>query len=142
MTFRPDKPIFSRAVCNDRIKKIWVNLVGDNLGAGVTYAFVRLTHGGTNYLRACTGSNALVAYNLTGTDNRPRVANIQAGINAPNVSQTMSENTDFAMRALQAGPWELVIEHGPTASGPNAKLLLEGLDDIELVVAHEASTIQ
>src|SRR4029079_12810657 len=81
---RPDKPVFSRNVCNDRIKSVRINLVGDNLGAGVSSAFIRLAHGGTNYLRSCSDVTALVPYDLPSRGNLPRSARVQAGINMPN----------------------------------------------------------
>ncbi len=141
MTYRPDKPMFSRAVCNDRIKSVRVNLIGDDLGP-VTYAFVRLSHGGTNYLRACTGTKDLVAYDLSGADNRPRVARIQAGVNAPNNAAAMPANTDLISRALIAGPWELVIDQRPEVEPANANLNVAGLRDIELIIEHESYTLQ
>jgi hypothetical protein len=141
MTYRPDKPIFSRNVCNDRITGIRINLVGSNFGAGVTTAYVRLTQSGTNYLRDCT-TRELTSYNVLGADQKPRVAYVQAGLNSPAGSAGPSANTDLLDRALLAGPWELMIDQRPLDEPRNAKLDLNGLDDIELIFEHDSNTIQ
>lgn len=142
MTHRPDNPIFSRAVCNDRIKSIRINLIGDDLGAGASTAFVRLKQGGANHLRACDGDRGLVSYDVNGSGNSERVARIQAGINASNDGLALLPNTDLLYRALLAGPWELVIDQRPEVEPANAGLNVLGLDDIELVIEHESNTLQ
>lgn len=143
MTYRPDKPILSRAVCNDRIKSVRVNLIGDNLGAGVTRANVQLRQSGSSHLRRCDGGGSeLVAYNLLGTNQESRVAQIQAGINAPNQGRELAANTDHLHMPLLAGPWELMIDQRPDVEPMNKALKLENLDDIEIIIEHEASTLQ
>jgi hypothetical protein len=141
MTWRPGRPLFSQAVCNDRIKSLRINLVGDELGAGVTTAFVRLSQGGAQYLRACTGNRDLIAYDVSGPDKQPRVARVQAGVNAPQYL-ALPANTDLISRSVLAGPWELIIDQRPEVEPANARLDLSGLDDIELIVEHEAHTLQ
>ena len=140
-THRPDKPLFSRAVCNDRLKSVRLNLIGDNLGAGLTTAFVTLAHGGTNYLRACA-SGSLVDYDFAAAGNRPRLARVQAGVNAPNNAAALPANTDLISRALLANQWELVIDQRPGVEPANTGLKLTGLDDIELIIEHESYTLQ
>lgn len=138
-------PIFSSLLASDRIRSVKVNLVGDSLGAGVTTAYVQLVHGGTSYLRSRmkgTGGVApLIAYDVSGKSNQPRLAIVQAGVNAPNSNPQVPDNIELQERAVLAGPWELVIDQ--TASTPaNANLDLSGLDDIEVIVTHDAYTIQ
>jgi hypothetical protein len=138
MTFRPDDAMFSGNVCNDRIREVRVNLVGDSLGAGVTKAVVQLTQGGTSYMRSCEEPFELVAYNLLGAEQKPRVARVEAGLNAPNKAALLP-NTDLQFRPLLAGPWELTIR---SDEADNAGLDLRGLDDIEIILDHEANTLQ
>jgi hypothetical protein len=158
-THRPDKEVFSRAVCNDRIREMHVNLVGDSLGAGVARAYVRLAQDGISYLRSCGGERELVAYDLSGDQmgngssptasqvtsgyGAKRVARIEAGINVPVGSYgTLPANTDLAWRGIIAGPWELLIDQRAEMEPENAKLDLTGIDDIEIHFLHEASTLQ
>src|SRR4029079_485765 len=136
---RPDKPVFSRNVCNDRIKSVRINLVGDNLGAGVSSAFIRLAHGGTNYLRSCSDVTALVPYDLPSRGNLPRSARVQAGINMPSPAN-LNPTLALVCRALLAGPWELVIDQRASYEPTNTKLDISGLDDIELIIEHESFT--
>lgn len=140
-THRPDKPLFSRAVCNDRIKSIRINLIGDNLGAGMTTAFVSLSHGGTNHLRSCAGGE-LVGYDFAAAGNKPRIARVQAGVNAPQNAAGLPANTDLLSRALLASQWELIIDQRPGVEPVNARLDLTELDDIELILEHESYTLQ
>jgi hypothetical protein len=138
-------PLFSSLLASDRIRSVKVNLVGDSLGAGVTTAYVQLVHGGTSYLRSRMkgpdGVAPLIAYDVSGKTNQPRLAIVQAGVNAPNSNPQVPENIELQERAVLAGPWELIIDQ--SASTPaNANLNLTGLDDIELIVTHDAYTIQ
>lgn len=138
-------PIFSSLLASDRIRSVKVNLVGDSLGAGVTTAYVQLVHGGTSYLRSrmkgTDGVAPLIAYDVSGKSNQPRLAIVQAGVNAPNSNPQVPDNIELQERAVLAGPWELVIDQ--TASTPaNANLDLSGLDDVEVIVTHDAYTIQ
>jgi hypothetical protein len=142
-------PLFSSSVCSDRIRQIKVNLVGDMLGAAIASAYVKLVHGGTSHLRACTraadGSVPLVDYDVSGKGNKPGIAHVQASINAARTSLTdpnaPNGNVELQERAVLAGPWELVIDQ--TAAEPmNANLNVLGLDDIEIVFVHDAYTIQ
>jgi hypothetical protein len=137
-------PIFSSILGSDRIRGLKVNLVGDNLGAGVTQAEVQLIHGGTSYLRARMKTNgvaALTAFDMTGKDNQPTLALVQASINAPNSMGQTVENTELQERATLAGPWQLIIDQS-AGTPANANLNLAGIDDIELIVRHDAYTIQ
>ncbi len=139
-TYRPDKAIFSSAVCIDRVTSVRLNLVGDNLGTGLTYAFLKLSQGGGTYIRSCSNGGAeIVEYNL---GNEPRVARVKAGINAPNHAQAMEANTDLIWRSVLSGSWQLTIDQDPSHEPANANLDLSGLDDIELVIEHQAFTIQ
>ncbi|MBF5042069.1 hypothetical protein FGE12_06655 [Aggregicoccus sp. 17bor-14] len=140
-TTRPDAPLFSQAVCNDRILSVRANLVGDNLGAGVTKAVIRLTHGGTSYQRNCDSPFDLVPYNLLDDAQSPRVARVEAGINASN-PLAPTPNTDLLFRPLLAGPWTLKINQDTRVETANAGLDLAGLDDIELIFEHSSKTIQ
>lgn len=139
-----ENPIFSSLLASDRIRGIRVNLVGDNLGAGLTSAQVQLVHGGTSYLRARTrdtsGVAPLIAYDVSGKANQPSLAIVQAGINAPNL-MSLPENIELQERAVLASPWQLIIDQTP-ASPANALLDLSGLDDIEIQITHDAYTIQ
>ena len=138
-------PIFSSLLASDRIRSLKVNLVGDNLGAGVTTAQLQLIHGGTSYLRSRTkdasGSAPLTAYDVSGKANRPTLAIIQAGINAPSSNPQTPENIELQERAVLAGPWQLIIDQS-SSTPANANLNLAGLDDIEFIVTHDSYTIQ
>ena len=138
-------PIFSSLLASDRIRSIKMNLVGDNLGVGVTTAQLQLIHGGTSYLRSRTrdlsGSAPLKAYDVSGKSNRPTLAIIQAGINAPSSNPQTPENIELQERAVLAGPWQLIIDQS-SSTPANANLNLAGLDDIEFIVTHDSYTIQ
>jgi hypothetical protein len=143
-----ENPLFSSSLGSDRIRSIRINLIGDNLGAYVTTANVRLVHGGTSYLRSLTkgpdGVAPLIAYDVSGEANQPGVAVVQAGINAPysgsGVPTSLPENAELQERAVLAGPWELIIDQSSNEPG-NANLNLFGLDDIQLIFKHDAYTI-
>lgn len=140
-TYRPDKAFFSRSVCGDRIRSVRVNLIGDELGKGVT-AYVLLSQGGVNYLRACGASDQLIGYDLSDNGAKMRVARVEAGVNAPVRLAAGQPSSDFVMRSVLSPEWELVIEQRALIEPQNAKLNLLGLDDIELIIEHDASTIQ
>ncbi len=139
-----DNPLFSTLFASDRIRGIRINLVGDNLGAGLISAQVQLVHGGTSYLRSrmrdSTGVAPLVPFDVSGKANQPSLAIVQAGINAPNF-MGLPENIEFQERAVLASPWQLIIDQTP-ATPANAALNLAGLDDIEIQFTHDAYTIQ
>lgn len=144
-TIDPANPIFSTQLASDRVVSIRMNLVGDQLGTGVTTAQIRLVHGGTSFLRSLTkgpdGTAPLIAYDVSGKGNLPRVSIVQAAVNAPPGSPSLQENSELRERAVLATGWELVIDQ--TANTPaNASLSLSGLDDIELTFTHDAYTIQ
>ncbi len=141
-TVRPDKSFFSKAVCNDRIQSIRINLVGDNLGTGVTTAYVLLSQGGVNYLRSCSDATQSVAYDLSDQNSKARTARIEAGVNAASRIAAGQANTDLILRAVLADSWEITIDQRPEMEPGNANLNVMGLDDIEVIVEHEASTVQ
>jgi hypothetical protein len=144
-TNSPGSPIFSSALGSDRIVGLRLNVVGDNLGAGLSTATVRLVHGGTSSLRKRTknasGTAELVDYDMSGKDNLPRAAQVQAGLNAPNGAMGLPENIEFRERSTLATGWELIVDTSSTEPG-NVNLNLAGIDDIELIVTHDAYTIQ
>ncbi len=144
-TNSPGSPIFSSALGSDRIVGLRLNVVGDNLGAGLSTATVRLVHGGTSSLRKRTknasGTAELVDYDMSGKENLPRAAQVQAGLNAPNGAMGLPENIEFRERSTLATGWELIIDTSSVEPG-NVNLNLAGIDDIELIVNHDAYTIQ
>lgn len=140
-TFQPDKAYFSSAVCNDRIKSIRLNLVGDNLGADTSSVYVQLSQGGINHIRTCTG-NALITYDLAESGPQRRVARIEAGINSPKPLEEGLPNTDLILRSVLSSDWELAIDQRPNVEPVNEKLQLLNVDDIEIIIEHEACTIQ
>ncbi len=144
-TNSPANPIFSSQLASDRLTGLKLNLVGDNLGAGLSTVSVRLIHGGTSSLRKRTknasGTAELVDYDMSGKDNQPRAAQVQAGVNAPNGGAGLMENIEFRERSTLATSWELIIDTS-NAEPMNRNFSLSGLDDIELIVSHDAYTIQ
>lgn len=140
-TNRPDKLLFAKTVCDDRIRSLRVNLVGDDLGAGVTYAYVQLAQGGLSHVRSCSDLTRLVDYDLSDRGAQYRTVRVEAGINASNRLAAGQPNTDLILRSVLADRWELVIQ-GPGLEPANAGLKLLGLDDIELIIEQEAFTGQ
>ncbi len=144
-TNSPANPIFSNALGSDRITGLKLNLVGDNLGAGLSTVTVRVVHGGTSSLRkrmrGPNGTAELVEYDMTGLENLPRTAQLQAGVNAPNGGAGLVENIEFRERSTLATSWKMSIDTSSSEPG-NVNFNLGGLDDIELIVSHDAYTIQ
>ena len=138
----PESVVSSRSVCSDRIQSVAVNLIGDSLGAGLRSAYVKLSHGGTAYLRSCTkgadGAAPLIAYSMSSGGNGMATARVHAAINGTTDGSSTAElNVELHERAVIASSWELVIE-----SADNRDLDLLGLDDIEITFMHDAYTIQ
>jgi hypothetical protein len=169
MTYRPSfptspsqaglvSPIFSSNVCNDMIDTLQANLIGDNLGSGLTYAYVELQRSGTGYLRSCSSPSVLTPYNVTGfgassltsSPGTPSVARLAAGVNSanngtgcpanPNIFSCA--NTDLMWQPLLTGPWTLTIDTRPNVEPQNTNLNVDGLDDITLVFTHYGNTVQ
>jgi hypothetical protein len=143
LTHDEANPIFSSLLGSDRIRSIKMNLIGDNLGAGLVTIEVQLIHGGTSYLRAITrdasGDAPLTAYDVSGKGNQPALTLVQASVNS--ATSGLLANTELQERAVLAGPWQLVIDQSPQTPA-NANLNLAGLDDIEITFTHDAYTIQ
>ncbi|MCL2450172.1 MAG: hypothetical protein FWD17_14590, partial [Polyangiaceae bacterium] len=151
LTYRPaaQMPVFSANVCDDMIDTIQGNLIGANLGTGLSYAFMQLSRSGTSYLRDCNDPTTLTAYNLTGSgssdlasNGSPSRARIQVGVNAPNNGTMFPANTDLTWQPLLTGPWTLTIDTRAAQEPQNQNLDVNGLDDITLVITHYANSVQ
>lgn len=124
-------PVFSSGLCNDLITDIQVWLVGDRLGDN--QAEIRLYHGGANTLRSCRSTPAtgdiINAYSL-----EPRVAQLQAGINA---APSSAADTQFFGRSVAATDWR--IELRPNDS-QNQDIDVSGIEDVIIRLRHHAHT--
>ncbi len=149
MTATPGSPVANTAEGAARIKGVWVNLIGDGFGADVSTAQVKLTHGGTSYLRARKSGGELIAYNLgagggsggaAGVESR-RLAIPQASINAPNHYVETYKDVVLTERAVLAGPWELVIDQ-TTGTPLNKSLDISHMDDIEITLEYQYYSVQ
>jgi hypothetical protein len=97
--------VSSTTRCNDLIRSIDVQLVGDGLGG--TSAALLLSQSGTGLVRACdmTVSGGLAAYDLSLSGNNQRAA-LQAGVNA----FRDNPNYQLASRPLASTRWEITLD--------------------------------
>ncbi|MFA5186492.1 MAG: hypothetical protein WC551_08455 [Patescibacteria group bacterium] len=130
-----DNKQFSTLVCNDRIKSIKVQLVGDFLGDNE--ATVMLRQEGDSYLRDCSadpdiGNDIVNAYYLDA-----RTALIQVGVNSFGLA---SPNYELTGRSVASDRWVLIIPTGSQAPN-NADLDFLNIDDVIIEITHTARTL-
>lgn len=126
---------FSTLVCNDRINKIRVMIVGDFLGDNE--ATVMLRQEGNSYLRSCESdpdaeNDILNTYHLD-----KRSAIVQSGINSFGLSEP---NYELTGRSVASDRWVLVIPTGDETPN-NDDLDLLNIDDIVIEITHDARTL-
>jgi hypothetical protein len=126
---------FSSALCDDRIDKIEVKLVGDFLGD--KEAEVILTRQGLAGVRRCDGADlpqwtAYVPYSF----DRAQLV-IQAGVNEWG---TAGPNAGFAAWPVHGEQWTLTIP-SPEQAPANLDLDLAHVSDVILRLHHRAGTI-
>jgi hypothetical protein len=133
----PGNGLWSASTCNDRITTVQAQLVGDTLGDSA--AELQVSLGGTGLMRAC-GSDEIRAWTFGDASGAAsdRFAVIQAGVNTFEKS--------IPNRSLQGEPvgranWKVRVPSSRAAPS-NADVNLAGLDDIRLLVAHEAVPAQ
>ncbi|MBL9101556.1 MAG: hypothetical protein JNL82_11395 [Myxococcales bacterium] len=130
-----ENPQFSTLLCDDRLDKIEVKLVGDYLGD--REAEVMLTRQGLAGVRRCDGAELpqWSAYVPYGFDRQQVV--IQAGVQDWG---TAGPNAGFAAWPVHGEQWTLTIPP-PEQSPANADLDLAHVSDVVLRLHHRAGTI-
>jgi hypothetical protein len=128
--------LFSSWLCDDRIDKIEVKLVGDYLGD--KEAEVLLTRQGLAGVRRCDGADlpqwsAYVPYSFE----RDQLV-IQAGVNEWG---TAGPNAGYAAWPVHGEQWTLTIPP-PTQAPANLDLDLAHISDVVLRLHHRAGTIE
>ena len=126
---------FSTLVCNDRIKKIRMMLVGSFLGDNE--ATIMLRQEGGSHLRDCSadpsgGSDIINTYHLDS-----RNALVQAGVNSFGLS---SPNYELTGRGVASDRWVLVIPTGEEAPN-NRDVDFLNIDDVVIEITHTARTL-
>ena len=130
-----ENPQFSALLCDDRLDKIEVKLVGDYLGD--REAEVMLTRQGLAGVRRCDGAELpqWSAYVPYGFDRQQVV--IQAGVSD---FGTAGPNAGFAAWPVHGEQWTLTIPP-PEQSPANADLDLARVSDVVLRLHHRAGTV-
>jgi len=130
-----ENPQFSALLCDDRLDKIEVKLVGDYLGD--REAEVMLTRQGLAGVRRCDGAELpqWSSYVPYGFDRQQVV--IQAGVSD---FGTSGPNAGFAAWPVHGEQWTLTIPP-PELSPANADLDLARVSDVVLRLHHRAGTI-
>ncbi len=126
---------FSSLVCNDRIKKVRVMLVGDFLGDNE--ATVMLRQEGNSYLRDCASDPVADVDIITTFNLDRRTAVIQAGVNDFGIA---SPNYELTGRSVASDRWVLIIPPGSVAPN-NADIDLLNIDDVVIEITHEARSL-
>lgn len=118
--------VSSTTRCNEQIRSLEVQLVGDRLGAD--QAAVQIRQRGTGLLRSCASAvgtsladDLVEGYDLSGFN--PATASLQAGVNA----WSGTTSTALAYRPVANTRWELVIDPADPA---NRDLDVTRIDDV------------
>ena len=136
-----ENKFFNTNLFNDKIISIKMRVRGDDLALGdrePNMVDIRLKQAGTSFIRngnsriACGGEDDLREYNL-----EPLVATVQSAVNEAAFPQT---NRELATRSVAFTHWTLEID--TSLAGENQYLDLDNIDEIELVIEHEAYTLQ
>jgi hypothetical protein len=126
----PGNGLWSTDVCNDRIKSVQAQLVGDFLGDN--QAEIHVTLSGAAAQRACDADEVRV-WSIQTKD-----AVIQAGVNTFGDAKP---NTSFFGQTVARATWEIIINNGKVAAS-NQDVDFTKLDDVVLKIAHQASPRQ
>ena len=129
---------------NDKIISVWMRVRGDDLGlAGREPKWVdlMLIQAGTSFMRTensdihiVGGADDIREYNLA-----PLVATIQAAIRDDPFLPT-AEDRELATRSVANSHW--ILEIDMTQGGENQYLNLDNIDEMELIIDHEAYSLQ
>ncbi len=134
-TLNPGNGVWGSLVCNDQIRSIQAQLVGDGLGDD--QARVLLSHGGTSLMRSCDAmtrgnDDILIEYGLI-----PRRVEVQAGINA---YPEAAKDAQLFGRPVAASEWLLTIPNGDLAP-TNGDLDVTKIEDVVFRIEHSATSI-
>jgi hypothetical protein len=130
-----DNKQFSTLVCNDRIRSIRVQLVGDFLGDN--QAVVMLKQEGDSRLRDCASNPEEGADVVSDFHLDARTALVQAGVNSFGIA---SPNFELTGRSVASDRWLLVIPTGSEAP-VNADVDVLNIDDVIIEITHTARTL-
>jgi hypothetical protein len=139
VTFQSDLraggPMWSEAVCGDKVSGIQARLIGDSVGDNQAEVHVALA--GSGLVRSCA-TDATIPYRLASSDGSlsPAAAVVQAGTNT-NWGDS-SINTSLFGQPVARTTWRVTIPSASTAPS-NRDVSLDQLEDIELRVTHQAS---
>lgn len=129
---------FSTRVFNDKIASIKMLVRGQNLGDD--RMVIQLKQGGTSFVRAQNafkhgGPDDIRTYNLP-----PIEASIMASTNEITLPDEVAVNRELATRSVAFTNWTVTLDmvHEPN----NFDLDIGAIEEIELIVAHEAYTLQ
>jgi parallel beta-helix repeat protein/predicted outer membrane repeat protein len=138
-------PFFDHCLFNDRIKSVKMRIRGANLGK--TSVTVRLSWGDLNCEETDCGTTFIRSQEAWFTDEvddlraykvQPKGAVIQA-VTGDVVFGEEAENTELAIRSVANDHWTLFIDGTlPANQGFN----LDGVDEVELIITHEAHSSQ
>ena len=123
----PGNKLWASDLCNDKVKSIQAELVGDFQGDNE--AQINLEFEGADLLRACD-SQEIRSWNIGGGVS---VA-IATGVNT---FGDVKANTFYFGQSVARASWKIVIP-APSEAPANADLNLEHIDDIVLKIAHSA----
>ncbi|MFH0900459.1 MAG: hypothetical protein V2A73_07505 [Pseudomonadota bacterium] len=131
-----DNGIFSTGVCNDQLRSIQVKIIGNGLGDN--NASIRLTQGGTSYVRSCWSGQTGHQDQIDTYQIHARTVEIQAGVNAYPTAAVA--DTQLFGRSVAASEWVLTIPPG-SAAPSNADLDLGGIEDLVFQIEHSYITL-
>jgi hypothetical protein len=126
---------------NDKIISVKMRVRGSDLAVDSRepkWVDVTLRQSGTSFIRAadsqvaCDGPDVIREYNL-----EPQVATVQAAVNTTEFPQV---NEELATRSVAFTHWTLEID--TSQAGENQYLDLDNIDEIELVIEHQAYSLQ
>ncbi len=123
----PGNELWSSNVCDDKIKAVRAQLVGDFQGNNE--AEVHLVVEGGGMMRRCD-SEELINWSIDSAD----IAVVQAGVNT---FGSAPENTTLFGHSVARPNWRIIIPGSETAPS-NSDLDLTGLEDIVLEIKHKA----
>jgi len=142
---------FSTAVFNDKIVSVKMRLWGNNLGDD--RAVIHLKQDGTSFIRTldafseaeyvqtpagetvCTPVDSVREYNI-----HPLKASVMAATNLNTLPADVAVNQELATRSVAFTNWTLTLD---VVNEPNNfDVDIDNIEEIELIVTHEAYTLQ
>jgi len=130
---QPGNQLWSTDVCADRIDSVQAQLVGDFLGDNE--AQVNLSLSGAALLRDCGGDDVTAWSFGSQSGSSDASAVIQAGVNT--FGTAAAENASLFGQSVARASWHIAVPGGDSAPA-NADIDLTHLDDITLLIKHEA----